>query len=245
MSKKKPAARPVPACRRIAVVTSEFHMPRTRATFDFVYNLAGSQLYGDAAWFHLDYRPGGWVIIGAQRWICRAGHQGGALPLLLPAAAETAAHSRSPHLLASLSLPPACSERRGHFRCRRAGRSRREGGGRGGGLAAQHRRRACGLAGCLCGDVRARLPRACDATSREPALASAAATPFPSLPAWPAWRTCTPGCTPRISATASPGSTSLGGSETWTPGWRPRTSEGQLQQHSRWPACARCPACLL
>ncbi|KAL4440424.1 hypothetical protein ABPG75_003425 [Micractinium tetrahymenae] len=43
--------------RRIAIVTSDFHMPRTRATFDFIYSLAGRQLHGDAAWFDLDYRP--------------------------------------------------------------------------------------------------------------------------------------------------------------------------------------------
>ncbi|PSC72031.1 Rossmann-like alpha beta alpha sandwich fold isoform B [Micractinium conductrix] len=43
--------------RRIAVVTSEFHMPRTAATFDVVYALAGTQLHGDPSWFHLDYRP--------------------------------------------------------------------------------------------------------------------------------------------------------------------------------------------
>lgn len=50
---------PPGTCRRIAVVTSEFHMPRTRATFDFVYGLAGRQLYGDEAHFSLDYQPGG------------------------------------------------------------------------------------------------------------------------------------------------------------------------------------------
>ena len=39
------------------MVTSEFHMPRTRATFDYCYSLAGEQLYGDASWFSLDYHP--------------------------------------------------------------------------------------------------------------------------------------------------------------------------------------------
>lgn len=33
-------------------------MPRTRATFDFVYGLAGRQLHGDPAWFCLDYHAG-------------------------------------------------------------------------------------------------------------------------------------------------------------------------------------------
>jgi len=44
--------------RRVAVVTSEFHMPRTSATFDVVYALGGRTLYGDANWFQLDYRAG-------------------------------------------------------------------------------------------------------------------------------------------------------------------------------------------
>lgn len=49
----------VPALhRRIAVVTSDFHMARTQATFDFVYSLAGRQLHGDPSWYSLDYRPG-------------------------------------------------------------------------------------------------------------------------------------------------------------------------------------------
>ncbi|PRW39255.1 Rossmann-like alpha beta alpha sandwich fold [Chlorella sorokiniana] len=43
--------------RRIAVVTSDFHMPRTQATFDFIYGLAGQQLHGDPRWFKLEYRP--------------------------------------------------------------------------------------------------------------------------------------------------------------------------------------------
>lgn len=40
------------------MVTSEFHMPRTQATFDFVYGLAGRQLHGDPAWYRLEYRAG-------------------------------------------------------------------------------------------------------------------------------------------------------------------------------------------
>ena len=40
-------------------MTSEFHMHRTYATFDFIYQLAGRQLHGDPAWYCLDYRPGG------------------------------------------------------------------------------------------------------------------------------------------------------------------------------------------
>ena len=33
-------------------------MPRTRATFDWTYRLAGRQLHGDADWFDLHYLPG-------------------------------------------------------------------------------------------------------------------------------------------------------------------------------------------
>lgn len=43
--------------RRLAVVTSDFHMPRTAATFDFCYRLAGQQLYDDPGWFDLQYLP--------------------------------------------------------------------------------------------------------------------------------------------------------------------------------------------
>jgi len=45
------------AWRRLAVVTSDFHMPRTRAIFDACYALAGADLAGDAAHFALDYHP--------------------------------------------------------------------------------------------------------------------------------------------------------------------------------------------
>lgn len=43
--------------RRIAVVTSDFHMPRTRAVFDTCYALAGASLRFDPAWFDLQYFP--------------------------------------------------------------------------------------------------------------------------------------------------------------------------------------------
>jgi hypothetical protein len=47
------------------VVTSHFHMPRTQATFDFIYRLAGTQLYGDPGWYQLQYQAGkrcrGWA----------------------------------------------------------------------------------------------------------------------------------------------------------------------------------------
>eukprot|EP00887_Chlorella_sp_A99_P002365 scaffold10.g2365.t1 len=42
---------------RIAVVTSDFHMPRTRAVFDTCYALAGASLRFDPAWFDLQYFP--------------------------------------------------------------------------------------------------------------------------------------------------------------------------------------------
>lgn len=45
------------------MVTSEFHLPRTRATFDTVYGLAGRQLHGDPAWFALDYWPGAHAVL--------------------------------------------------------------------------------------------------------------------------------------------------------------------------------------
>lgn len=45
------------AWRRLAVVTSHFHMPRTRAIFDACYALAGAGLAGDAGRFSLDYHP--------------------------------------------------------------------------------------------------------------------------------------------------------------------------------------------
>jgi hypothetical protein len=33
--------------RRVAVVTSEFHMPRTKALFDSIWRLAGQSVYND------------------------------------------------------------------------------------------------------------------------------------------------------------------------------------------------------
>lgn len=33
-------------------------MPRTQATFDFVYRLAGQQLHSDAGWHRLHYHAG-------------------------------------------------------------------------------------------------------------------------------------------------------------------------------------------
>jgi hypothetical protein len=44
-------------CRNIAVVTSEFHMPRTRAIFDYCYELAGRQHHGSSSHFQLSYHP--------------------------------------------------------------------------------------------------------------------------------------------------------------------------------------------
>lgn len=93
---------PAPACfctrRRIAVVTSEFHMPRTRATFDFIYGLAGRQLYGDAAWFDLHYCPGGCCAVqgegrqhGRGAPACCGFVEQAASPQLQP---EQAAHAR-------------------------------------------------------------------------------------------------------------------------------------------------------
>ena len=35
--------------RRVAVVTSDFHMPRTAALFRHMYSVAGRELLGDAA----------------------------------------------------------------------------------------------------------------------------------------------------------------------------------------------------
>ena len=39
------------------MVTSAFHMPRTRATFDYCYSLAGRQFLGSPAHFQLSYHP--------------------------------------------------------------------------------------------------------------------------------------------------------------------------------------------
>ncbi|KXZ42515.1 hypothetical protein GPECTOR_139g671 [Gonium pectorale] len=41
--------------RRLAVVTSDFHMPRTAALFRAMYRLAGRELFGDADRFDLMY----------------------------------------------------------------------------------------------------------------------------------------------------------------------------------------------
>ncbi|KAI8465339.1 MAG: DUF218 domain-containing protein [Monoraphidium minutum] len=41
--------------RRVAVVTSDFHMPRSRALFDGIWRLAGQSLHGDPSWFELVY----------------------------------------------------------------------------------------------------------------------------------------------------------------------------------------------
>jgi uncharacterized SAM-binding protein YcdF (DUF218 family) len=38
------------AWRRLAVVTSAFHMPRSRALYEGVYELAGKSLFGDTNW---------------------------------------------------------------------------------------------------------------------------------------------------------------------------------------------------
>jgi uncharacterized SAM-binding protein YcdF (DUF218 family) len=43
--------------RRLAVVTSAFHAPRTAAIFDAVYELVGAAMFGDAGYFQLDHRP--------------------------------------------------------------------------------------------------------------------------------------------------------------------------------------------
>lgn len=43
--------------RRLSVVTSAFHTPRTAAIFDSVYEIAGRDFYGDGAAFSLDYHP--------------------------------------------------------------------------------------------------------------------------------------------------------------------------------------------
>lgn len=53
--------------RRLAVVTSDFHMPRSRALFADIYRLAGQSLFGDAAW---------WVAalhVGAAAFVWDAG----------------------------------------------------------------------------------------------------------------------------------------------------------------------------
>lgn len=38
------------AWRHLAVVTSDFHMPRSRALFADIYRLAGQSLFGDPNW---------------------------------------------------------------------------------------------------------------------------------------------------------------------------------------------------
>lgn len=38
------------AWRRLAVVTSDFHMPRSRALFADIFRLAGQSIHGDPAW---------------------------------------------------------------------------------------------------------------------------------------------------------------------------------------------------
>ncbi|GFR42937.1 hypothetical protein Agub_g3814, partial [Astrephomene gubernaculifera] len=41
--------------RRLAVVTSDFHMPRTAALFDHMYGVAAREVYGDPKRFELLY----------------------------------------------------------------------------------------------------------------------------------------------------------------------------------------------
>lgn len=41
--------------RRCSIVTSSFHMPRSRAIFELCFSLAGETLWGDRAYFDLDY----------------------------------------------------------------------------------------------------------------------------------------------------------------------------------------------
>lgn len=36
--------------RRLAVVTSDFHMPRSRALFADIFRLAGQSIFGDPGW---------------------------------------------------------------------------------------------------------------------------------------------------------------------------------------------------
>jgi hypothetical protein len=43
--------------RRLAVVTSAFHIPRTRAIFDTCFALAGAHHRGDPSFFSVDYHP--------------------------------------------------------------------------------------------------------------------------------------------------------------------------------------------
>ena len=42
-------------CRRCSIVTSAFHMPRSRAIFERCFALAGDSLYGDCSHFQLDF----------------------------------------------------------------------------------------------------------------------------------------------------------------------------------------------
>ena len=49
----------VSGCRRCAVVTSAFHMPRTRAIFDHCFRVAGSSLWGQASHFSLGFHAAG------------------------------------------------------------------------------------------------------------------------------------------------------------------------------------------
>ncbi len=42
-------------CRRCSIVTSAFHMPRSRAIFERCFALAGGSLCGDCSHFQLDY----------------------------------------------------------------------------------------------------------------------------------------------------------------------------------------------
>jgi hypothetical protein len=37
----------MPPCRRLGVVTSDFHMPRSRAIFETCFRLAGAELWTD------------------------------------------------------------------------------------------------------------------------------------------------------------------------------------------------------
>lgn len=45
----------VPGCRRCSLITSSFHMPRSRAIFETCFALAGASLYCSADRFSLDF----------------------------------------------------------------------------------------------------------------------------------------------------------------------------------------------
>ena len=204
-------------------MTSAFHMPRTSATFDFLYALAGAQYCGSPCHFLLDYHPVSDAGIFDPAVIAARAEK---------EAAAVEAWRRNTAPLVTMQVRPAG----GPAGSRQLGSALTEG--------------VWSLRQLGWGSKQPGRPMRTDAWRVQAGRPSALRGPTASRAPGPylAHRTSTAGSSPRTSAIQCPGSTSGARRSGWTPGCWPPTKAAAWpakarDQHSLKMLCAFRAAC--